>query len=88
MYLHTSAYSLHKNVPFSVYGENVVIGFQNFIIIIMFWKYNHDVLRKEKIFCTLFFIAYSAVLLSDKIISDNMWQLIVYSNIICSKDFI
>jgi len=25
MYLHTSAYSLHKSVPFSVYGENVVI---------------------------------------------------------------
>ena len=85
MYLHTSAYSFHKKVPFSVYGENVVIGLQNLIIIVLFWNYNKTISTKEKILCTLFFLVYCTTLLTDRIISESLWKVIVSSNILCSK---
>jgi len=88
MYLHTSAYSLHKGVHFSVYGENAVIGVQNLIIIILYWKYNKSIQMKEKILCTLFFLAYCVLLLTDKVIPENVWRLIVSSNILVSKNYL
>ncbi len=62
MYLHTSAYSFHKGVPFSVYGENVVILIQNLIIISLFWNYNKGVSRNEKVLCSVFFLLYTLTL--------------------------
>mmetsp|Transcript_40519 Transcript_40519/g.39037 ORF Transcript_40519/g.39037 Transcript_40519/m.39037 type:complete len:117 (-) Transcript_40519:442-792(-) len=82
MYLHTSAYSFHKGVHFSVYGENAVIGLQNLIIIYLYWKYNKSITWKEKLFCSLFFLAYVVVLFSNKFLSEPMWKVIVSSNIL------
>mmetsp|Transcript_17244 Transcript_17244/g.12316 ORF Transcript_17244/g.12316 Transcript_17244/m.12316 type:complete len:149 (-) Transcript_17244:321-767(-) len=82
MYLHTSAYSYHKGVHFSVYGENAVIGVQNLIIILLYWKYNKSIQWKEKLFCVLFFLIYCFILFSDKVIPETLWKLIVSSNIL------
>jgi hypothetical protein len=85
MYLHTSAYSLHKNVHFSVYGENVVIGLQNLIIIGLYWNYNKLITMKEKVWCCVFFFFYVMLLLTDRVLSESAWKMVLSSNIFISN---
>ena len=82
MYLHTAAYSYHKGVHFSVYGENVVIGLQNLIIIALQWKFNKQITLKEKLLCGIIFFLYCALLFTDTLLSESAWKLIVSSNIL------
>lgn len=65
MYLHSSSYSLHHNIPFSVYGENYFILVQNFIIVLLFWTYSKEIGILEQIFCLAFISGYSFLLFSD-----------------------
>ena len=85
MYLHTSAYSIHKNIPFSVYGENLIILMQNLVIIMLFWIYSKSIGFVEKLFCFIFFAAYSFILLQDKHVSEQGWNMVQSSNIVFSK---
>ena len=85
MYLHTTTYSIHKNLPFSVYGENMIILFQNFIIIFLFWTFSKGIGSFEKIGCFVFMIAYSFLLVQDKHLTEDMWGLVASSNILFSK---
>lgn len=58
MYLHTSAYSIHKGINFSVYGENVIIMMQNFVIVLLFWAFDKSIKGTEKLLCFLGLGAY------------------------------
>ena len=40
MLINSSGFSIQANIPFSVYGESVIILFQNFLIVLMFWVYS------------------------------------------------
>ena len=70
MYLHTTTYSLHQKIPFSVYGENAIIGAQNLVIIFLIWQYNKSIGTGEKILLSLFFFTYSFLLFQDTMITD------------------
>lgn len=74
MYIHSSSYSMHYHIPFSVYGENLIILAQNIVIVILFWKFNEEIKLPEKIGFFLFFIAYSYLLFSDAYLTDLQWD--------------
>jgi hypothetical protein len=69
--MQTSAQAIAKGIPFSVYGEALIIMSQNFIIIYLIWAYNKDLKATEKIGFFLFFAAYSFALFSPGMISDS-----------------
>ncbi len=85
MYIHTSSYSIHYSMPFSVYGENLIIMCQNFVIVLLFWTYSKHISTFEKIFCLIFMSSYSYVLFSDQLLDNNMWELVAQSNIFFSN---
>jgi mannose-P-dolichol utilization defect protein 1 len=82
MYIHTSSYSLHSHIPFSVWGENLVIIIQNIVIVILFWIYSEEIQSAEKIGFTLFFSTYSYILYSDMYLTELQWEHITQTNII------
>lgn len=82
MYLHTSAYSIHKNIPFSVYGENLIILFQNLVIIFLFWSFSKTIGFTEKLFLAISIAAYSYILFQDKYVNEQGWNMIQSSNIL------
>jgi len=62
VYLHTTANSMHKNIPFSVYGENGLILCQNYVIIMLIWAYDKSISIVEKVLVFGFFAAYNTIL--------------------------
>jgi mannose-P-dolichol utilization defect 1 len=75
MLIHSSAYSMQANIPFSVYGESLIILVQNAIIVLLFWTFSKDIGAGEKAFLALGLSAYSFVLFSgDKFLSKNAWD--------------
>ena len=83
MLINTSAISIAKNIPFSVYGESLIILMQNFIIVLLFWVYSKDIGVVEKLFLFLFFSGYSYVLIAQSnLIDANLWEIIGQSNML------
>ena len=41
VYYFSSLYAIYSGIPFSLYGENILIFIQCFIILILFWKYSN-----------------------------------------------
>jgi len=76
MYLNTSGYSFHQSLPFSVYGENVFLLGQNLVIIMLFFTYDKSISIVEKLLAPLIIAAYSFILIQDKFIQPELWQLI------------
>ena len=76
MYIHTSSYSIHHKIPFSVYGENLIILMQNFVIVLLFWAYSKNIGAIEKLFCLVFMSGYSYVLFDDKLLNDEQWNMV------------
>ena len=75
MLIHSSAYSMQANIPFSVYGESLIILVQNTIIILLFWTYSKQIGGGEKAFLALGLSAYSFVLFSgDEFLSKDAWD--------------
>ena len=85
MYLHISTYSFHKGIGFSVYGENVIIMMQNFVIILLFWSFDKSIKSVEKFLCIVGLGTYIGLLLQDKHISEPVWDIIVSSNLFFGK---
>jgi len=65
MFLHTASYGVHAAMPFSVYGENLIILVQDIIIIFLFWHYSKDIGPGEKLIFSVAFTGYSYVLFAD-----------------------
>ena len=85
MYVHSSSYSIHFKIPFSVYGDNLIIMMQNFVIVFLFWTFNKSISALEKLFCLVFMSSYAYFLFSDQFLTNQQWQLIAQSNIMFSK---
>ena len=85
MYMNTTGYSLHKHIPFSVYGENLIILLQNFVIVLLYWAFNKTIGSLEKLFLAFAFAAYAFLLFQDKHISEDQWSIISSSNIALSN---
>lgn len=75
MLIHSSAYSIQANIPFSVYGESLIILVQNTIIILLFWTYSKEIGAAEKVGLALGLSAYSFVLFSgDRFLAKEGWD--------------
>ena len=64
MLINSSGYSIQASIPFSVYGESLIILFQNFLIVLMFWVFSKEITAIEKLVLFAFFSGYSFVLFS------------------------
>ena len=62
MFIHSSSFSIHNKIPFSVYGENLIILAQNLIIVLLFWTFNKSIGIAEKFLLFVFITAYSFLL--------------------------
>ena len=75
--LHAATYSISQNIPFSVYGESLIILVQNIVIIMMFWVYSKEIGVVEKLVLFVLFNSYAFVLFQGKTyLDDNMWGLV------------
>jgi mannose-P-dolichol utilization defect 1 len=85
MLINSSGYSIQAKIPFSVYGESLIILSQNFLIVLMFWVYSKEITAAEKALLFVFFSAYSFVLFSGNDFLDKaLWDLVQKSNLILS----
>ncbi len=83
MLINTSAISISKSIPFSVYGESIIILLQNFLIVLLFWVYSKDIGAAEKGLMFLIFSGYSFILfVQNNMIDDKMWEIIGQSNMV------
>jgi mannose-P-dolichol utilization defect 1 len=81
--LHAATYSIRQGIPFSVYGESLIILAQNLVIVLLFWVYSKEVGILEKIALFIGFAAYSFVLFSgNQFLNEDLWQLVQKSNMI------
>ena len=62
IFMQTAGQAISKNIPFSVYGESLIIMCQNFIIISLIWKYNKSIGTIEKIVVAVFGLGYAYLL--------------------------
>ena len=60
--MQTAGSAMAMSIPFSVYGESVIIMCQNFIIIMLIWKFNKNIGAAEKLAVVVFYIGYAYVL--------------------------
>jgi len=68
-----------RGIPFSVYGETLIIMAQNFVIILMIWNYNKALGFAEKGMVFLFFAGYGFCLFTN-VFTPDQWNLISGSN--------
>ena len=88
IFMQTAGQAISKGIPFSVYGEALIIMCQNFVIIALIWKFNKSIGTGEKILTALIGLSYAYLLfVAPHMISADMWQVISSSNSILSKFF-
>lgn len=78
-FMQTAGMSMARGIPFSVYGETLIIMAQNFVIILMIWRYNKAIGLAEKAAVFLFFAGYGFCLFTN-VFSPDHWNLISGSN--------
>lgn len=72
--LHAATYSIRQKIPFSVYGESLIILSQNVVIILLFWVYSSKISLLEKVVLFTLFSAYSFVLFQgNTFLGDTEW---------------
>ncbi len=81
LFVLTALYSYHKKMPFSTYGENIIILIQSLIILMLAWKYSKGKVRFLEKFTFLVLInCIIYVCLNDKL-NKNMWDMVGSSTI-------
>lgn len=81
-FLFSCLYSYHNGYPFMTYGESVIILVQNFIILLLCWKYdkNQSSDRQNYLFLFLTFaLTYFGI--KGEFLNDFVWSLIGSSGI-------
>jgi len=79
--LHSSTYSIRQQIPFSIYGESLIILAQNVLIVLLFWVYSKEIPAWEKLVLFVVFSAYSFVLFSgDRFMTPALWGITQSSN--------
>ena len=71
--MQTLGLSLHKGLDFSIYGDTIIILFQNAAVIFLIWHYNKEIPIVEKILAGAFLTAYCVILVQDTMLTDEMW---------------
>ena len=61
-FMQTLGLSLHKGLDFSIYGDTIIILFQNAAVIFLIWHYNKEISIVEKILAGTFLTAYCVIL--------------------------
>lgn len=85
MLMHSSSYSMQAKIPFTVYGESVIILFQNYLIVLMFWVYAKEIGAAEKAGMFALFASYAFILFSgDRFLTQEHWKLVQQSNLALS----
>jgi len=46
--MQTAGFAMYKGMPFSAYGESVIVGVQNLIIVLLIWGYNEKIQFVER----------------------------------------
>ena len=82
VFANTLGYSRHLSLPFSVYGETIIILAQNFIVLLLIYKYDKTIGLGEKIGFVAFIGGYLTVLLMDTIVPEHIWPFVSSSCII------
>jgi hypothetical protein len=76
-----ASYSIRQKIPFSVYGESLIILAQNAVIVLMFWTYSKSISVLEKIALFFGYLAYSYLLFSgDHYLTQTHWDLVQKSS--------
>lgn len=78
-FMQTAGMSMARGIPFSVYGETLIIMAQNFVIISLIWRFNKAIGLAEKAGVFLFFASYGFCLFTN-VFSPDHWNLISGSN--------
>jgi mannose-P-dolichol utilization defect protein 1 len=78
--MQTAATAFSKGLPFSVYGENIIILGQNFVILLLIWQFNKTIGCMEKLFFIAFFSAYTFILFSGEYMDDQLWNMVSSSS--------
>ena len=73
IYTQTAALAMSKGLAFSVYGENLIILFQNWAIIMLIWNYNKSINIFVKIIFVIFSIGYAYVLFTPNFLTNSHW---------------
>ena len=80
-FMQTCAFSIAHNVPFSVYGETLIITVQNIVIVLLIWNYDKSVGLANKAIVGAMLIGYSYALFTPGIINEDIWMMIQGSGI-------
>ena len=78
-FMNTAGFSMANNVPFSVYGESVIITGQNFIVILMIWAYNKSIGFFEKLVVFALIGGYGYALFNN-LLTPEQWDLVTSSS--------
>ena len=83
----SSLYAIHIGIPFSTYGENLIIFVQCFIILLLFWKYsgpcncNLNKIARYIVILSLIGFAYLCNYENGEMIPESVWTVIGSSSI-------
>ena len=83
--MQTAGQAITQGIPFTVYGESLIIMVQNFVIIQLIWNYNKTVGFVEKVLVSVFFMAYGYTMFKTTMITPELWTLISSSSSLLSK---
>jgi len=82
-YIIKGCYAAHLGSSFSVYGENLFMLIQSFIIINLLWSYDKStsIWTKVLVWCSIHGLL--VFLYTDSYISDTVWKILINSQIVC-----
>lgn len=82
IYLQTAGQAINKGLPFSVYGENLIVAAQCVVIIILIWGYDTKIGIVEKLVVLFGLSGYAFILFNPEgFIDEQRWILISQSNV-------
>lgn len=82
-FINGASWSIKAGIPFSVYGEQVIILVQNAIIILLFWTYSKTIGLPEKLVLFFAFTTYSFLLFSgNRYLGEEAWFYIEKMNMV------
>ena len=80
--MQTAGVAIQKKVPFSVYGECLIIMVQNFLIILLMWHYNKSIGFLEKVVSFSLLTGYAYALFTPGILTMEMLDAAVGANML------
>ena len=83
--IQTASFGYETNVPFSVYGDNVFLLLQNFVLIGQVWHFNKEIDLQEKLIAGGVILGYIFILNEGTIVSQAVWDIILNSSTLMSK---